>query len=145
MGYLPNKINGQSLDSFIDSIELCYATKGTSYYNKISGGVRCSNLELLKLDLIVYLLNRYEKAGGSLDCIYSGQTMTGIIYSNPITTPADTTTHLQVYVDHVSRFCKDCIISDAPAAVVPPAATNYLYGEDGITEITLETGGHINL
>ena len=143
MGLLPETIYGQDFEEFVNSIELCYATKGTSYYNKISGGVQCSNLELLKLDLIVYLLNRYDK-DSSLDCIYSGQTMAGIVYPR-VVDPTDTTTHLQVYTNFVNRLCRDCIVSDPPAPVTPAAATYYLYKEDGTTEITLESGGHINL
>jgi hypothetical protein len=143
MGYTPTTIYGQSFEDFVSSIELCYATKGTSYYNKIAGAVKCSNIELLKLDLIVYLLNKYDNSS-SLDCIFSGQTMAGIIYSGSVT-PTDTTTHLEVYADFVTRLCKDCIVSDPPAAVTPAATTYYLFGEDGTTEITLESGGHINL
>jgi len=143
MGYVPSTINGQAFAELVSDLQACMASKGTSYYNKISGGVKCSNLELSKLDLIIYLLNKYDNRA-SLDCIFSGQPMPGVIYGTT-TTPTDTTTYLNVFVDHALRFCKDCIVSDPPAAVVPPAATYYLYAENGTTEITLESGGHINL
>jgi hypothetical protein len=153
MAIPPDSINGKSPEQIVAELQLCLATKGTAYYKKIVGGMRCSNLDLLKLEMIIHLLSREDFAyNGETeelgnDCVYNYLDFPGQspIYSNEGIDPLNTNTYLQTFVDYASRFCKDCIESAAPAVVVPPPATNYVFGEDGTTEITLEGGGHIIL
>jgi hypothetical protein len=48
-------------------------------------------------------------------------------------------------VDFASRFCKDCITSTIVPAPAAAVTTYRLLAENGVTEITLENGGDINL
>lgn len=142
MGYVPSHINNQTFDSIVDDLKACLATKGTLYYNKIVGGVKCSNMELVKLELVIYLLERRDNAS-SLDCIFSGAAMPGISYSEtPV--PTGTQTYIQTFVNHFSKFCKDCITSNPTATPIPGESGDFLLLED-LTPILLENSQKINL
>lgn len=154
MAIPPDSINGKSPEQIVAELQLCLATKGTAYYKKIVGGMRCSNLDLLKLEMIIHLLSRKdfpyngktEELGN--DCVYNYLDFPGQspIYANIGTDPLNTNTYLQTFVDYASRFCKDCITSDLiPAPTPPPSTAGNLYGENGTTPITLENGGTIIL
>lgn len=142
MEYVPVKINNVDFDEMLDTLGACLASKGTIYYNKISGGVKCSNSELLKLDLALYLLTK-KGPYGALPCIYSGAAMPGVIYDQ-VTTPRQTTTYLQTFVDYFYRECKTCITSNPTSAGVTPDTGNYLLLED-LTNLLLEDSQKINL
>lgn len=149
----PDSINGKSPEQIVAELQLCLATKGTAYYKKIVGGMRCSNLDLLKLEMIIHLLSRKDFSNGGKtkelgnDCVYNYLDFPGQspIYANGGIDPLNTNTYLQTFVDYASRFCKDCIETAAPQIAVAPTPPKYIYGEDGVTEITLESGGHIIL
>ena len=150
----PNSINGKSPAQIVEDLQLCLATKGTAYYKKIVGGMRCSNLDLLKLEMIIHLLSREDFPTGrgttelGNDCVYNYLDFPGQspIYINQGTDPLNTNTYLQTFVDYASRFCKDCITSDPIPAPAPPASTaGNLFGENGTTPITKENGGTIIL
>jgi len=168
---IPVQVNGMDYVDYIASLETCLETKGNAYYKKISGGMRCSNIELVKLELIIYLLKRYSsynenshkislQFGGST-CLYNGSEINGVTYGQIgfkvkgkgevqlIGLPSlifGTETYLKTFILYASEFCKECIISNPiPAAAVPASTAGNLYGEDGTTPITLETGGSIKL
>jgi hypothetical protein len=44
----------------LSTLGLCLDARGTGFYNKIVGAVKCSTLELKKLELVLYLLNRKD-------------------------------------------------------------------------------------
>lgn len=127
----------------LSTLGLCLATKGTGFYNKIAGGMKCSTLELKKLELVLYLLNRKD-ATSSLDCIFNGADMPGVSYTGSVT-PSGTTPYIQTFVNYFTlSYCKDCIVSD-PITVDPPVdAGNYLLLED-LSFIYLEDLSKIKL
>ena len=143
MGYIPTSINTVAFGTLLTSYRSCLDTKGTLYHNRLVGGMKYSNSDLLKLELITYLLKNSSNVG--LDCIFDEAVFPGMIQSNFSATALTPTGHLQSFVDFASRFCKDCITSNRAAAVVAAATTYRLFAEDGVTEITLENGGNINL
>ena len=143
MGYIPTSIDTIAFATLLTSYRSCLDTKGTVYNNKLSGGIKHSNSDLLKLELITYLLNNSSSIG--LDCIFDETVFPGMIQSNFSATALSPVGHLQSFVDFASRFCKDCITSTPPAATAAAAATYRLFAEDGVTEITLENSGNINL
>jgi hypothetical protein len=102
-----------------------------------------NNSDLLKLELIISLLNNSSNIG--LDCIFDEVVFPGMIQSTFSATTITAAGHLQSFVDFASRFCKDCITSTPIPAPVAAATTNRLFAENGVTEITLENGGNINL
>lgn len=168
---IPVSINGIPFQEYISNLESCLESKGGTYYKKIVGGMRCSNIELVKLELIIYLLKRYTRFYGKgketvvdqvyqgLPCMYNGTQFSGMVYGTRwlngtpkdwetygFTTPLSSETYLQTFVNYASEFCKDCIVSNpVVAAAVPASTAGNLYGEDGTTPITLETGGTIKL
>jgi hypothetical protein len=143
MGYIPTSINTVAFGTLLDSYKSCLDTKGTIYHNRLVGGMKHSNSDLLKLELITYLLKNSSTIG--LDCIFDETEFPGMIQSNFSATALSPVGHLQSFVDFASRFCKDCITSTLVAAPAAAATTYRLFAEDGVTEITLENGGNINL
>lgn len=143
MGYVPDRINNVTFDQMLSTLGQCLDSKGTTLYNKIVGGVKCSTLELKKLELVLYLLNRKDDTS-SLDCIFNGAAMPGVSYSG-IILPSGTTPYIQTFVNYFTlSYCKDCIVSD-PTTVDPPVdAGNYLLLED-LSFIYLEDSSKINL
>jgi hypothetical protein len=143
MGYVPDRINNVTFDQMLSTLGLCLDTKGTGFYNKIVGGVKCSTLELKKLELVLYLLNRKD-ATSSLDCIFNGADMPGVSYTGSVT-PSGTTPYIQTFVNYFTlSYCKDCIVSD-PTTVDPTVDPgDYLLLED-LSFIYLEDSSKINL
>lgn len=143
MGYVPDRINNVTFDQMLSTLGQCLDSKGTGFYNKIVGGVKCSTLELKKLELVLYLLNRKD-ATSSLDCIFNGADMPGVSYSGTIL-PSGTTPYIQTFVNYFTlSYCKDCIVSD-PTTVDPPVDPgDYLLLED-LSFIYLEDLSKINL
>jgi len=78
---VPDSVNFKSFSTVLSSFKDCYISKGTTYYNKISGGVPCDNRELVKLNLISRLLNEYDCEGRGLECIYNHTTFPSAVYS----------------------------------------------------------------
>jgi hypothetical protein len=127
----------------LSTLGLCLDARGTGFYNKIVGAVKCSTLELKKLELVLYLLNRKD-ATSSLDCIFNGADMPGVSYTGAVT-PSGTTPYIQTFVNYFTlSYCKDCIVSD-PTTVDPPVDPgDYLLLED-LSFIYLEDLSKINL
>jgi hypothetical protein len=79
---IPSLINGKTLTQHLLVLQECLATKGTGYLNKILGGVRCSNLELSKLELIFHLLSQSDtETGRGLECIFTLEEGAGLKYA----------------------------------------------------------------
>ena len=143
MGYIPTSINTVAFATLLSSYRTCLDTKGTVYHNRLVGGMKHSNSDLLKLELIIYLLNNSSSIG--LDCIFDEVVFPGMIQATFSATAPSPAGHLQSFVNFASTFCKDCITSTLVPATVAAATTYRLFAEDGVTEITLENGGNINL
>lgn len=141
MGYIPTSIDTVAFGTLLDSYKSCLDTKGTVYHNRLVGGMKYSNSDLLKLELIIYLLNNSSSIG--LDCIFDEVVFPGMIQATFSTTAPTPTGHLQSFVNFASRFCKDCITSTPPDAVVPVTPVSRVEGEDGSTIITMEDNSDI--
>ena len=143
MGYVPDRINNVTFDQMLSTLGLCLDARGTGFYNKVVGGVKCSTLELKKLELVLYLLNRKD-ATSSLDCIFNGADMPGVSYSGAVL-PSSNVPYIQTFVNYFTlSYCKDCIVSDYTAGAIPVDNTPYLLLED-LTFIYLEDSSKINL
>ena len=127
----------------LSTLGLCLDARGTDFYNKVVGAVKCSTLELKKLELVLYLLNRKD-ATSSLDCIFNGADMPGVSYTGAVT-PSSNVPYIQTFVNYFTlSYCKDCIVSD-PTTVDPPVDPgHYLLLED-LSFIYLEDLSKINL
>jgi hypothetical protein len=143
MGYIPTSIDTVAFGTLLTSYRSCLDTKGTVYHNRLVGGMKHSNSDLLKLELVISLLNNSSNIG--LDCIFDEVVFPGMIQSTFSPTAITSAGHLQSFVDFASTFCKDCITSTLVPAPAAAVTTYRLLAEDGVTEITLENGGDINL
>lgn len=136
MGHKPEKFAGQTFANFIAGLRVCINSKGTTYYNKIIGAVKCSNMELSKLELILYLLeNNYSyDTETSLDCIFTGESFPGITWGD-WTTPEDaitgTETYLQDFLNYAEKQCRICMTSNPPVDTTVIDTKNYLVAEAG--------------
>jgi hypothetical protein len=140
MGYNPQTFAKVELDDFLESLKTCLNSKGNVYYNKISGAVKCSNNDLSKLELIIYLVSQYDDSQ-SLDCIFTGSPFPGFVwdvYDEEDELPTATTnTYLQEFLDFAEKFCRECIVTSAPAPIVTES-DRYAKAEDGVSFILLE-------
>jgi hypothetical protein len=66
---VPLTFNGVDYNTKLSQYQNCLAQKGTTFYNKVIGGVNCDYRELTKLKLITELLAQKDK-DRALDCIY---------------------------------------------------------------------------
>jgi len=66
---VPLTLNGVDYNTKLSQYQNCLAEKGTTFYNKVIGGVNCDYRELTKLKLITELLAQKDK-DRALDCIY---------------------------------------------------------------------------
>lgn len=101
---VPLTLNGVDYNTKLAQYQNCLAQKGTPFYNKIVGGVKCDYRELTKLKLITELLSRKDK-DRALDCIYDRKAVPTATYEpipcnvtvpfisalNPLTLPGDYT------------------------------------------------------
>jgi hypothetical protein len=63
----------------INDLDKCLISKGTDYLNKLKGGVACSNLELVKLGLIIELLKKKD-CETALPCLYNRRDFPTTLY-----------------------------------------------------------------
>jgi hypothetical protein len=69
MAEVPAQVNGTDYNTKLSQYQECLAVKGTTFYNKVIGGVKCDYRELSKLKLIIELLGQ-KNEDRALDCIY---------------------------------------------------------------------------
>ena len=79
MAEVPAQINKTDYNTKLVSFQECLATKGTTFYNKVVGGVKCDHRELSKLKLIIELLAQ-KNEDRALDCVYDRQAMPTAVY-----------------------------------------------------------------
>lgn len=73
--------------------KICLATKTRPYYQKLIGGLACSNAEQLKLTLLIHVLDSVYKL--DMTCFDES--------------PVDNTlTYNQIFINHLAIECKDC-------------------------------------
>lgn len=78
---IPDTVNFKDFATVLSSYNDCFISKGTTYYNKISGGVPCDNRELSKMKLILRLLNEQDCEGRALECMYNHTAFPSAVYS----------------------------------------------------------------
>jgi len=79
MAEVPAQINGVDYNTKLSQYQDCLAVKGTTFYNKVIGGVKCDYRELSKLKLIIELLSQ-KNADRALNCIYDRADVVTTIY-----------------------------------------------------------------
>lgn len=117
-------ITSQYLLAVVNQGRVCQATKVKKYYHKMVGGVDCSDLEQLKLTLLVYVLEQIYKL--DMTCFEES--------------PADTTlSYTQIFVNHILVECRDCGYAFIPEGVTEEEeeTLSYILLENS-TNITLE-------
>lgn len=134
------EITDSVLLGYIQSGRACHATKMNRYYKKLVGGLTCSNIDQIKLTLLMYVLQETYKL--DMTCF------------NTKPNGSDRT-YLELFINFLRMECADC--SNAFAAAVAEDTTvnetegdgvndelNYILLED-TTYITLEdeTGSHL--
>jgi|688.fasta_scaffold208254_2 hypothetical protein len=78
---VPAQVNGVDYNTKLSQYQECLAVKGTTFYNKVIGGVKCDYRELSKLKLIIELLGQ-KNEDRALDCIYDRENIITAIYPN---------------------------------------------------------------
>jgi hypothetical protein len=79
MAEVPAQVNGRDYNTKLSQYQECLAVKGTTFYNKVIGGVKCDYRELSKLKLIIELLGQ-KSIDRALDCIYDRSEFPTVLY-----------------------------------------------------------------
>lgn len=141
MGYKPETFSKVELSTFLSNLRACLNSKGSTYYNKILGAVKCSNNDLSKLELIIYLTSKFDD-NQSIDCIFTGGPFPGMVwdvYDEGDELPeASENTYLQEFLDFAEKFCRNCIVTEDPAPDAPAEADRFVKAEDNTSFIFLE-------
>lgn len=87
---VPSTANRLDYTEVLANFKTCFNTKVTTYYNKISGGVPCDNMELVKMQLILDLLNKKDCDSRALNCIYNRTSTPGVTFDEIATLAAVT-------------------------------------------------------
>lgn len=77
---VPSTANRLDYTEVLANFKTCFNTKVTTYYNKIIGGVPCDNMELVKMQLILDLLNKKDCDSRALNCIYNRTSTPGVAF-----------------------------------------------------------------
>jgi hypothetical protein len=134
------EITSDYILSAVQTARSCQTVKMTKYYNKLVGGVTCSNAEQLKMALLTYILEQVYKL--DMTCFD--------------TIPTDSTlSYIRSFINYMSVECADCgfsfsgqnssasaddiglPINDIEPEVPADDGLNYILLEDS-TEITIE-------
>ena len=92
---VPSVANKLDYTEVLANFKNCFNTKTTTYYNKIIGGVPCDNMELVKMQLILDLLNKKDCDSRALNCIYNRTSTPGVTFDEIATLPPVTTVFLK--------------------------------------------------
>jgi hypothetical protein len=87
---VPSTANKLDYTEVLSNFKSCFNTKVTTYYNKITGGVPCDNMDLVKLQLILDLLNKKDCDSRALNCIYNRTPAAGVSFSSLASIPSVT-------------------------------------------------------
>ena len=125
--------NNQVIIDKLEALRLCVSRRNLTLQKKISGGVRCDTTENVKLTLIAYLLEDYQKNAEDnkdKDCLQL----------NPSEKPGYKL--INSFIAYVERECRDCIeartattVGNAGTASSPPVV-NVLITRGGDTIVT---------
>jgi hypothetical protein len=94
---VPSTANRLDYTEVLANFKTCFNTKVTTYYNKIIGGVPCDNMELVKMQLILNLLDKKDCDSNALECLYNRTSAPGIQFQELGTIPYLTTVFATPY------------------------------------------------
>ena len=125
--------NNQVIVDKIKALRLCISRRNLTLQKKIKAGVRCDTMENVKLTLIAYLLEDYQKNAEddkAKDCLQlNASEKPGYKLINS-------------FIAYVERECRDCIeartaftVGNAGAAS-SPAVVNFLITQGGDPIVT---------
>jgi len=126
------EITDDVLLGYVQSGRACHATKMNRYYKKLVGGLSCSNIDQIKLTLLMHILQETYKL--DLTCFNSK--------------PSDSDrSYLEIFINFLRVECADC--GNAFTAVVAEETTENETEGDGVNDelnyILLENGTYITL
>ena len=125
--------NNQVIVDKIKALRLCISRRNLTLQKKIKAGVRCDTMENVKLTLIAYLLEDYQKNAEddkAKDCLQvTASEKKGYKLINS-------------FIAYVERECRDCIearsafTSGNAGTLSSPAVVNFFETQGGDTIVT---------
>ena len=125
--------NNQVIVDKIEALRLCVSRRNLTLQKKIKAGVRCDTMENVKLTLIAYLLEDYQKNAEddkAKDCLQlTASEKKGYKLINS-------------FIAYVERECRDCIeartafTSGNAGTGSSPAVVNFFVTQSGDTIVT---------
>jgi hypothetical protein len=133
---VPIDVTGSTINAKITTLYKCIDYKGTDYLNKLKSGIACSNIELIKLSLILDLLKQKD-CDAVLPCIYA----------------PTSETYLQTFLKYIGKQCSECLnrvalknnYSNFDIVDRVPAASSPKVVSPNGTPITFENGLDLTL
>lgn len=142
MAITPDKLHGKSFEDYMLFVDNVVSLQNDVFYSKLSAGVECSGIETAKLNIIHYLLKKYQDnviSTEALDCIYNLRPFTGLISEDYTTNAAlNTYTYLQTFTNYLQKNYKQCGTTKIIVRTMPTGTSPFTLSPSGGIEVSTD-------
>lgn len=142
MAITPDKLHGKSFEDYMLFVDNVVSLQNDVFYSKLSAGVECSGIETAKLNIIQYLLKKYQDnviSTEALDCIYNLRPFTGLISEDYTTNDAlNEYTYLQTFTNYLQKNYKQCGTTKIIVRTMPTGTSPFTLSPSGGIEVSTD-------
>lgn len=141
MAATPDKLHGKSFEDYMLFVDNVVSLQNDVFYSKLSAGVECSGIETAKLNIIQYLLKKYETVLSveALDCIYNLRPFTGLVSEDYTTNAAlNTYTYLETFTNYLQKNYKQCGTTKIIVRTMPTGTSPFTLSPSGGIEVSTD-------
>jgi len=142
MAITPDKLHGKSFEDYMLFVDNVVSLQNDVFYSKLSAGVECSGIETAKLNIIQYLLKKYQDnviSTEALDCIYNLRPFTGLISDDYTTNDAlNEYTYLQTFTNYLQKNYKQCGTTKIIVRTMPTGTSPFTLSPSGGIEVSTD-------
>lgn len=142
MAITPDKLHGKSFEDYMLFVDNVVSLQNDVFYSKLSAGVECSGIETAKLNIIQYLLKKYQDnviSTEALDCIYNLRPFTGLISEDYTTNAAlNEYTYLQTFTNYLQKNYKQCGTTKIIVRTMPTGTSPFTLSPSGGIEVSTD-------
>lgn len=142
MAATPDKLHGKSFEDYMLFVDNVVSLQNDVFYSKLSAGVECSGIETAKLNIIQYLLKKYQDnviSTEALDCIYNLRPFTGLVSEDYTTNDAlNEYTYLQTFTNYLQKNYKQCGTTKIIVRTMPTGTSPFTLSPSGGIEVSTD-------
>lgn len=141
MAATPDKLHGKSFEDYMLFVDNVVSLQNDVFYSKLSAGVECSGIETAKLNIIQYLLKKYQTllSVEALDCIYNLRPFTGLVSEDYTTNAAlNTYTYLETFTNYLQKNYKQCGTTKIIVRTMPTGTSPFTLSPSGGIEVSTD-------